>query len=75
MLEQDQARELSQKVLMRCGKDPAEVVIIHMDHALTRFANNTIHQNVSELNNTIYLRRPRVRCNRYSHDAHIRQTV
>ena len=56
MLEQDQARELSQKVLMRCGKDPAEVVIIHMDHALTRFANNTIHQNVSELNNTIYLR-------------------
>ncbi len=56
MLEQDQARELSQKVLMRCGKDHAEVVIIQMDHALTRFANNTIHQNVSELNNTVYLR-------------------
>ena len=56
MLEQDQARELSQKVLMRCGNDPAEVVIIHTDHALTRFANNTIHQNVSELNNTVYLR-------------------
>jgi predicted Zn-dependent protease len=56
MLEQDQARDLSQKVLMRCGKDSAEVVIIHKDHSLTRFANNTIHQNVSELNNTIYLR-------------------
>ena len=56
MLEQDQARDLGQQVLKRCGKDPAEVVIIHKDHALTRFANNTIHQNVAELNNTVYLR-------------------
>ena len=56
MLEQDQARDLSQGILERCGKDPAEVVIIHNDHALTRFANNTIHQNVAELNNTVYLR-------------------
>ena len=56
MLEQEQARELSREVLIRCGKDPAEVVIIHKDHALTRFANNTIHQNVSEINNTVYLR-------------------
>lgn len=56
MLEQDQARDLSQQVLERCGKDAAEVVIFHKDHALTRFANNTIHQNVAELNNTIYLR-------------------
>ena len=56
MLEQDQARELSQQILMRCGKDPAQVVLIHKEHALTRFANNTIHQNVAELNYTVYLR-------------------
>ena len=56
MLEQDQARELSQQILNRCGKDPAEAVIVHKDHALTRFANNSIHQNVSEVNNTIFLR-------------------
>ena len=56
MLDQEQARNLSQEILKRCGKDPAEVVIVHKDHALTRFANNTIHQNVAELNNTVYLR-------------------
>ena len=56
MLEQDQARELSQQILMRCGKEPAEVVLTHKEHALTRFANNTIHQNVAELNFTVYLR-------------------
>lgn len=56
MLEQDQARRLSQAILARCGNDPAEVVIIHKDHALTRFANNTIHQNVNEVDTTVYLR-------------------
>jgi len=56
MLEQDQARNISQQILKRCGSDPAEIVLIYKDHALTRFANNTIHQNVAELNNTIYLR-------------------
>jgi PmbA protein len=56
MLEQDQARNLSQAILAHCGKDSAEVVIIHKDHALTRFANNTIHQNVNEIDTTVYLR-------------------
>lgn len=56
MLEQDQARIVSKQILQRCGSDLAEIVLIHKDHALTRFANNTIHQNVAELNSTIYLR-------------------
>jgi predicted Zn-dependent protease len=56
MLERDQAKELSQQVLSRCGKDAAELVLIYKEHALTRFANNGIHQNVSEQNLTLYLR-------------------
>ena len=56
MLEGKQAQELSQQVLKRVGKDQAEVVLIFKEHALTRFANNSIHQNVSEINLTIYLR-------------------
>jgi PmbA protein len=56
MLEREQARELSQQVLSRCKKDAAEIVLIYKEHALTRFANNGIHQNVSEQNLTLYLR-------------------
>lgn len=56
MLEQEQAKELSQQVLSRCGNEAAELVLIYKEHALTRFANNGIHQNVSEQNLTLYLR-------------------
>jgi hypothetical protein len=56
MLERQQAQELSQRVLKRVGEDQAEVVLIFKEHALTRFANNAIHQNVSEVNLTVYLR-------------------
>jgi predicted Zn-dependent protease len=56
MLDRNQAKELSQQVLKRCGKEPAELVLIYKEHALTRFANNGIHQNVAEQNLTIYLR-------------------
>ena len=56
MLEKVQAKELSQQVLSRCGKDSAELVLIYKEHALTRFANNGIHQNVAEQNLTLYLR-------------------
>ena len=56
MLERQQAQELSQRVLKRVGEDQAEVVLIFKEHALTRFANNAIHQNVSEVNLTLYLR-------------------
>ena len=56
MLEREQAKGLSQQVLSRCGNDAAELVLIYKEHALTRFANNGIHQNVSEQNLTLYLR-------------------
>jgi predicted Zn-dependent protease len=56
MLEQDLAHDLIQQILKRCGNNPAEVVLIAKEHALTRFANNGIHQNVAEFNLTIYLR-------------------
>ena len=56
MLEYNQAQELSQQILKRCGKEPAELVLFHKEHSLTRFANNSIHQNVAEHNLTIYLR-------------------
>jgi predicted Zn-dependent protease len=56
MLERDQAHDLSQEVLKRCANNSAEVVLIAKEHALTRFANNGIHQNVAEYNLTIYLR-------------------
>lgn len=56
MLERSQARELSQEILKRCGNEPAELFLFHKEHSLTRFANNSIHQNVTEHNLTIYLR-------------------
>lgn len=48
MLEQTQAQAICEGVLQRCGDDPAEVLLSLQDRALTRFANNAIHQNVSE---------------------------
>jgi PmbA protein len=56
MLETKQAQELSQQILKRCGNKPAELILYHKEHSLTRFANNSIHQNVAEHNLTIYLR-------------------
>ncbi len=49
-------RQLCQQILQRCGAVPAEVVLLADDSALTRFANNAIHQNVAERNLTVYLR-------------------
>ena len=56
MLGQIEAQKLCQKVLARCGSDPAEVVVMAQDSALTRFANNIIHQNVAETNALITVR-------------------
>ena len=56
MLERNQAQELSQEILMRCGKERSELFLFHKEYSLTRFANNSIHQNVAEHNLTIYLR-------------------
>jgi PmbA protein len=56
MLGEKEARKLCQKILKRCGKDPAEVLVFGNDDALTRFANNVIHQNVAERNGMLLVR-------------------
>ena len=56
MLGREQAQRTCNEVLRRAGKDPAEVLFLFEDQSLTRFANNTIHQNVAERNATLILR-------------------
>jgi PmbA protein len=43
-------------ILKRSGKDPAEALFFGEEEALTRFANNAIHQNVAERNATLIVR-------------------
>jgi PmbA protein len=50
MLTKEKTKEICDQIFQLCGKTPAEVIMLTQDHALTRFANNTIHQNVSERN-------------------------
>ena len=47
---------LTERVLERCQAEQAEVVFYHYDNALTRFANNIIHQNVAERQSLLTLR-------------------
>lgn len=55
MLSQQDAQKLCHTVLERCGDKPSEVLMFENDTALTRFANNAIHQNVAERSLTIHL--------------------
>lgn len=55
MIGQTEAQKLCQQVLRRC-RDDAEVLLFVDDNALTRFANNAIHQNVAERNAELLLR-------------------
>jgi predicted Zn-dependent protease len=48
---------LCQQALQRCREGSAEVIFSAEDSALTRFANNTIHQNVAERNASLLVRR------------------
>ena len=48
MLTQDQARDVFKRILKHSTADSTEVIIGGGRNALTRFANNTIHQNVAE---------------------------
>ncbi len=48
MLGPEKAKQLCQDVLQRVGEGVAEVSVFVNDESLTRFANNTIHQNVAE---------------------------
>jgi PmbA protein len=58
MYGRDQLQTICENILRRveAGGALGEVYIATMDEALTRFANNTIHQNVSESNVQIILR-------------------
>ncbi len=48
MLGEKETRKICENVLARCKDGQAEVLLNFTDSSLTRFANNTIHQNVAE---------------------------
>ena len=52
----DRALELLQKVLALVLADEAEATLLAEDQALTRFANNAIHQNVAQRNARLAVR-------------------
>jgi PmbA protein len=57
MLGEKHARTLMEGALAACKEaNQAEVLLFTDDSALTRFANNTIHQNVAERNSSLHVR-------------------
>ena len=56
MLDQEELRRITQKVLSRSAADQTEVVLLSEETGLTRFANSRIHQNVAERNTQIRVR-------------------
>src|SRR5437764_362421 len=57
MLGERHVRTLLEGALSGCKQaDQAEVLLSTEDSALTRFANNTIHQNVAERNSSLHVR-------------------
>jgi PmbA protein len=56
MIEEKDARKITDSILKRCQGNPAEINLMTNDSALTRFANNIIHQNVAERDTEITLR-------------------
>ena len=56
MLTRDQASEIFDRVKKLSSADEVEVLISGGSFALTRFANNTIHQNVAEENHVVSVR-------------------
>jgi PmbA protein len=56
MITENEARKLSEAIFLRCKGTPAEVTFLFNDAALTRFANNIIHQNVAERDAEVTLR-------------------
>jgi PmbA protein len=56
MLNHSQAEKLFEKVKKFASVAEVEVIFSSTDYALTRFANNTIHQNVSEVNEVASIR-------------------
>jgi len=56
MLSSDKAQQLFEKVQRFSTADDVEVLFYSVKSALTRFANNTIHQNVAEENAVLSIR-------------------
>jgi PmbA protein len=56
MLDQPKAQQLFDRIRKFCTSGELEVIFSSTDYSLTRFANNTIHQNVSELNEVASIR-------------------
>jgi PmbA protein len=56
MLTQDRAADIFDRIKKLSSADEVEVLFYGGRFALTRFANNTIHQNVAEENHTISVR-------------------
>jgi predicted Zn-dependent protease len=56
MLTRDQAGDIFDRIKKRSSADEVEVLFSGGRFALTRFANNTIHQNVAEENHTVSVR-------------------
>lgn len=56
MLGQERIKHLTDGILARSTADQTEVVIQVLDSSLTRFANSTIHQNVSETDTEVRIR-------------------
>lgn len=56
MIGKRETRRLANFVLKQSAADQVEVAILNHKQALTRFANNYIHQNVSESNSSITVR-------------------
>lgn len=56
MIGKKKSREIINKALAHSKADQIEVTLFNYDQALTRFANNYIHQNVNEANSSISIR-------------------
>jgi PmbA protein len=56
MIGRERAKEIVNLVLNEATADQTEIIIFNFDQALTRFANNYIHQNVNESNTSISVR-------------------
>jgi len=56
MIGKKEAKKIIKSVLKETRADQTEVIIFNYNQALTRFANNYIHQNVNESNSSISIR-------------------
>src|SRR5215469_2433227 len=56
MLDQNRAQEIFTRIKKFSSVPEIEVIFYSTDYSLTRFANNAIHQNVSELNEIASIR-------------------